>query len=75
MVTNSRNMASSQRQSASIISLAVLIGALFLSLTEAIPIGIDGGIGFVVGFAFGLAALVIIRFAERSGIESKPART
>lgn len=51
---------SSKKSSASAFSLAILVGAAGLTLTEAIPGGFGGGTGFVVGFILGFVFLSIV---------------
>jgi hypothetical protein len=54
----------SRNEKASPVALAVLIGALVLSVAEAFPGGLNGSQGFVLGT---LLTLMVIWLSERVG--------
>jgi len=64
MSLSRRTRGHSRPESASLISVAVVVGAICLSITDAVPGGLDGALGFVLGFAIALIVLGAVRLAN-----------
>lgn len=71
MLPTSKIRGNSRSQS-SLFSLAILVGAVCLSITDAVPGGLDGASGFLVGFAGAFIAFTIVRLAANNSIATTP---